>query len=124
MDRIRVSHASCDNLSIGLHVHVRNTGGTDGSHTVLLFVTPPPTISQEGRRGGVGGEPTKQLVDYRKVHLAAGTRQRVRFQLHVCKHLSIADQFGIRRIPIGNHTLHIGDVEHTISIQTSTINIP
>ncbi|KAI9196246.1 hypothetical protein LWI28_022269 [Acer negundo] len=45
---IRVSHTNCNTpSSFGLHIDVKNTGDTDGTHTLLVFSTPPgkcPTI--------------------------------------------------------------------------------
>lgn len=103
---VRVLHTKCGK-TVSLHIDVHNTGEVDGSHTVLLFSTPPA--------GAKSAE--KQLVGFQKVHVLAGSKQRVRMRLHVCKHLSRADEFGIRRIPIGEHTLHIGeDLKHPLSL--------
>ncbi|KAK9665811.1 hypothetical protein RND81_14G138100 [Saponaria officinalis] len=105
---VRVLHTNCDTPSISLHIDVKNTGELDGSHTVLVFSTPP----------GDTQVPEKQLIGFKKVHMLAGSQQRVRMNIHLCKHLSVADEFGVRRIPIGEHTLHIGDeVKHQLSLQ-------
>ncbi|EXB55743.1 Beta-D-xylosidase 1 [Morus notabilis] len=105
---VRVTHTDCNSLSLRIHIDVENNGPTDGTHTLLIFST-PPTHKWAAH---------KQLVGFQKVHLAAGSRQRVILGVHVCKHLSIVDQFGIRRIPMGEHTLHIGDdLKHSISFQ-------
>ncbi|KAJ7980341.1 Beta-D-xylosidase [Quillaja saponaria] len=103
---IRVSHTKCDALTIELQVDVKNEGTMDGTHTLLIFSTPPA-----GKWFA-----TKQLVGFEKVHVLAGSKQRVRVDIHVCKHLSIVDQFGIRRIPMGEHELHIGDLKHSIFV--------
>jgi hypothetical protein len=106
---VRVTHVNCNTPSLGVHVDVKNTGTMDGSQTLLVFSTPP-----------VGKWPqNKQLVGFEKVHVAAGSQQRVRIDIHVCKHLSVVDQSGIQRIPIGQHKLHIGDLEHSISLLTT-----
>lgn len=104
---VRVSHAKCSTLSMGLHIDVENTGTMDGTHTVMVFSSPP-----EGKWAT-----NKQLVGFQKVHVVSGGLQRVALDLHVCKHLSAVDQFGIRRIPIGEHTLHIGDLKHSLAIK-------
>ncbi|CAL0300950.1 unnamed protein product [Lupinus luteus] len=105
---MKVSHANCGALELGFHVDVKNEGSMDGSQTLLIFSKPP-----NGKWNSV-----KQLVSFHKVHVAIGSKQRVKFGVHVCKHLSIVDEFGIRRIPMGEHELHIGDVKHSISVQT------
>ncbi|XP_028781883.1 probable beta-D-xylosidase 2 [Neltuma alba] len=111
---IRVTHARCGNLSVSLHVDVKNVGSTDGTHTLLVFSAPP-----------AGGQwaPHKQLVAFEKVHVPAKTQQRVRLNIHVCKLLSVVDSSGIRRIPMGDHSLHIGDVRHSMSLRAQTLGI-
>ncbi|KAF6156969.1 hypothetical protein GIB67_039730 [Kingdonia uniflora] len=105
---IRVTHARCDQISVDVHVDVKNTGSRDGTHTLLVFSTPPKDH----------WAPHKQLVAFEKVHIPAGSQQRVRVPIHVCKFLSAVDKNGIRRIPIGKHTLHFGDhITHSISLQ-------
>lgn len=105
---IRVSHANCDALELGFHVDVSNEGSMDGTHTLLVFSKPP----------SAKWAPNKQLVGFQKAHVPAGSKQRVNVRVHVCDHLSVVDEFGIRRIPMGQHELHIGDLKHSISVQT------
>ncbi|XP_061344784.1 putative beta-D-xylosidase [Gastrolobium bilobum] len=105
---VRVSHANCGALEVGFHVDVKNEGTMDGTHTLLIFSKPP-----RGKWNAI-----KQLVSFHKIHVPAGSKQRVKVGVHVCKHLSIVDEFGIRRIPMGEHELQIGDVKHSISVQT------
>lgn len=108
-EAVRVSHASCDDtLEMEFHVDVKNEGSMDGTHTLLVFSKPPP-----GKWSQI-----KQLVNFHKTHVPAGSNQRLKVGVHVCKHLSVVDQFGIRRIPSGEHELHIGDIKHSISVQT------
>ncbi|PSR97910.1 Beta-D-xylosidase [Actinidia chinensis var. chinensis] len=110
---IRVKHTNCDTLSLGLHIDVKNTGHMDGTHTLLVFSTPP-----------IGKwAPEKHLVGFETVHVVAGGQKRVKVDLDVCKHLSVVDQFGIRRIQMGEHSLHIGDIKHSISLQMALDNI-
>ncbi|WJX79832.1 putative beta-D-xylosidase 2 [Trifolium repens] len=112
---IRVTHARCGKLSITLHVDVKNVGSRDGTHTLLVFSAPP--------NGGAHWVPQKQLVTFEKVHVPAKTKQRVKVNIHVCKLLSVVDRSGIRRIPMGVHSLHIGDVKHSVSLQAETLGI-
>jgi beta-glucosidase-like glycosyl hydrolase len=107
---IKISHTNCDKLSIPVDVDVKNNGGVDGTHTVLIYSAPP-----NGK-----WSTNKQLIGFEKVYVSAGSKHRVRFNVHVCNHLSVVDQFGIRRIPIGEHSIHIGDeIEHSISLQAN-----
>lgn len=108
---VRVSHTRCDGLSIPVHVDVKNVGDRDGSHTVLAYSTPP----------GTRWTPQKQLVAFEKVHVAAGGQVRVKLSVNVCKHLSFADEYGIRRIPIGEHSLQIGDLIHSVSLHAEDL---
>ncbi|KAF8387799.1 hypothetical protein HHK36_026456 [Tetracentron sinense] len=108
---IRVTHAKCNSLSVSVHVDVRNIGSKDGSHTLLVFSTPPAGH----------WAPHKQLVAFEKVHVAAGSQQRVRIDVHVCKYLSVVDKSGIRRIPMGEHGLQIGDLKHSVSLQAAAL---
>ncbi|XP_058738350.1 probable beta-D-xylosidase 2 [Vicia villosa] len=112
---IRVTHARCGKLSITLHVDVKNVGSRDGTHTLLVFSAPP--------NGGAHWVPQKQLVTFEKVHVPAKSKQRVRVNIHVCKLLSVVDRSGIRRIPMGVHSLHIGDVKHSVSLQAEALGI-
>ncbi|KAL0420110.1 UNVERIFIED_CONTAM: putative beta-D-xylosidase 2 [Sesamum radiatum] len=110
---IRVTHARCNRLSLVVSVDVRNTGSKDGSHTLLVFSTPPRGL----------GAPHKQLITFEKVRVAAGGQERVPIKIHVCKYLSVVDGAGVRRIPMGEHALHIGDIRHAISLEAQTLGV-
>ncbi|KAJ6972866.1 probable beta-D-xylosidase 2 [Populus alba] len=110
---IRVTHARCNGLSLGMQVDVKNVGSMDGTHTLLVYSRPPARH----------WAPHKQLVAFEKVHVAAGTQQRVGINIHVCKSLSVVDGSGIRRIPMGEHSLHIGEVKHSVSLQASILGV-
>ncbi|XVF80668.1 hypothetical protein PTKIN_Ptkin15bG0092700 [Pterospermum kingtungense] len=110
---IKVNHAKCNKLSVGLQVDVKNTGSKDGTHTMLVFSTPPAGH----------WAPHKQLVAFAKVHVPARSKQRVGINIHVCKFLSVVDSSGVRRIPIGLHNLHIGNVKHSLSLQAPTLGM-
>lgn len=105
---VRVSHSKCEAMNLALHMDVHNEGDVDGTHTLLVFSAP----------SGEKWAPQKQLVAFEKVHVLARTKQRMKIQIDACKHLSVADHYGIRRIPMGEHSLHIGDnIKHSISLQ-------
>lgn len=110
---IRVTHARCGQLSVAIHVDVKNVGSKDGTHTLLVFSRPP----------GWQWAPRKQLVAFEKVHVSAGTQKRVRVHIHVCKYLSVVDREGIRRIPLGHHSVHIGDAKHSFSLRPETLGV-
>lgn len=112
---IRVTHAQCGKLSITIHVDVKNVGSRDGTHTLLVFSAPPI--------GGGNWAPQKQLVAFEKVHVPSKAQQRVLVNIHVCKLLSVVDRSGIRRILMGEHSIHIGDVKHSVSLQAEALGI-
>ncbi|CAL1397358.1 unnamed protein product [Linum trigynum] len=114
---IRTIHSDCesDAMSLDLDVDVHNAGGVDGTHTMLVFSSPP-------KQGGEWSM-EKQLIGFEKVDLAAGSRKRVRVNVRVCKHLSVVDRNGIRRIPFGQHHVHIGELKHPISVQLSKLGV-
>ncbi|CAN6467854.1 unnamed protein product [Victoria cruziana] len=104
---VRVTHARCDGLFLNVHVDVKNTGMRDGSHVLMVYSTPPA-----GHQA-----PIKQLVAFERIHLQANAQQQVRFAIDVCKDLSIVDNMGIQRLPMGPHVLQIGDLRHPVSLQ-------
>lgn len=110
---IKVTHAKCSRLSVGIQVDIKNVGPSDGSQTLLVYSSPP------------AGQwaPQKQLVAFKKVHVPAGAKQRVSINIHVCKYLSVVDRNGVRRIPMGEHGLHIGGVKHSISLQAAQLGV-
>ncbi|KAH6799759.1 hypothetical protein C2S51_036243 [Perilla frutescens var. frutescens] len=110
---VRVAHASCKNLTLRVHVDVENTGSRDGTHTLLMFTSPP------------GGDwaPQKQLVAFDTVHIPAGRKQRLALGVRVCKYLSVVDSNGVRRIPMGEHGLYIGDARHAVSLEPQGLGV-
>lgn len=112
---IRVSNTNCDAINLGLHIDVENVGEMDGTHTMMLFASSPLT-------GGFAEE--KRLVAFEKVHVVAGAKESVKVNLDPCSHLSVVDRFGIRRIPMGEHSLHFGeDLKHTILLHNNVEEI-
>ncbi|PIM99534.1 Xylan 1,4-beta-xylosidase [Handroanthus impetiginosus] len=110
---IRVTHTRCNGLSLVVNVNVKNTGSRDGSHTLLVFSSPP----------AAHWAPHKQLIAFEKVTVPTGGLQRIPVKIHVCKYLSVVDGAGIRRIPMGEHALHIGDIRHAVSLQAQVLGV-
>ncbi|CAL9188073.1 unnamed protein product [Musa hybrid cultivar] len=98
--------AHCSGLQFDVHLKVQNSGGMAGSHTVLLFNTPP----------AVHNAPRKQLVGFEKVFLEPNESKNVAFQVDACRDLSVADESGNWKVPLGSHVLHVGDVTHTLTL--------
>ncbi|KAF2299679.1 hypothetical protein GH714_002360 [Hevea brasiliensis] len=98
---------TCQNLAFDVHLKVKNTGKIRGSHTVFLFSTPP----------SVHNSPQKHLVDFEKVSLDAQTVGMVQFKVDVCKHLSVSDESGSRKVALGEHVLHVGSLKHSFTVR-------
>ncbi|XP_075476213.1 beta-xylosidase/alpha-L-arabinofuranosidase 2-like [Primulina tabacum] len=98
---------TCKNVAFDIHVRVKNTGKTSGSHTVFLFSTPPE----------VHNSPQKHLLDFQKLHLTPQGEELVRFSVDVCKHLSLVDENGNRKVALGQHVLHVGNLTHTLNVR-------
>ncbi|XP_027106327.1 beta-xylosidase/alpha-L-arabinofuranosidase 2 [Coffea arabica] len=98
---------SCKNLGFNIHLRVRNVGTMSGSHTVLLFSSPP----------SVHNAAQKHLLGFQKLHLAPQTEGLVKFNVDVCKHLSMVDELGNRKVAVGEHVLHAGDLKHTLTVR-------
>ncbi|KAL3538612.1 hypothetical protein ACH5RR_001978 [Cinchona calisaya] len=98
---------SCNNLGFNVHLRVKNMGNKSGTHTVLLFSSPP----------SVHNAPQKHLLDFQKLHLTAQTEGLVKFNVDVCKHLSIVDELGNRKVALGKHVLHVGNLKHSLTVR-------
>ncbi|THG12178.1 hypothetical protein TEA_001089 [Camellia sinensis var. sinensis] len=88
-----VDEQSCRNLNFNIHLRVRNTGKMSGGQTVFLFLSPPK----------VHNSPQKHLMGFEKVFLSPQTEGLVRFNVDVCKDLSVVDEHGSRKIALGQH---------------------
>ncbi|KAJ1419910.1 Immunoglobulin-like fold [Sesbania bispinosa] len=84
-----------------------NMGKMSSSHTVLLFFTPP----------AVHNAPQKHLLGFEKVQLAGKSETLVRFKVDVCKDLSVVDELGNRKVPLGQHLLHVGNLKHPLGVR-------
>ncbi|KAG2301097.1 hypothetical protein Bca52824_029748 [Brassica carinata] len=100
----------CENTvgtAFEVHVKVRNGGDREGIHTVFLFTTPP----------AVHGSPRKHLLGFEKIRLGKMEEVVVKFKVDVCEDLSVVDEVGKRKIGLGQHLLHVGDLKHSLSIR-------
>lgn len=50
------------------------------------------------------------------MHVPAGGVARVEMRIGVCDRLSVADRNGVRRVPVGEHRLIIGELTHSVSL--------
>ncbi|XP_015963320.1 probable beta-D-xylosidase 6 [Arachis duranensis] len=109
VDYVRVDELqSCSSLSFSVHISVTNLGELDGSHVVLLFSRGPKVFE---------GSPEAQLVGFSRVHTTSYESTETSVLVDPCEHLSFADEQGKKILPLGNHILSLGDVEHTFLIE-------
>ncbi|KAL6517661.1 Endo-1,4-beta-xylanase 2 [Orobanche minor] len=104
---IDATEEGCKNLEFEVRVRVRNVGRFSGIETVLLYSSPPK----------VHNAPRKHLLAFRKVHLHPQEEGVVRFGVDVCKHLSVVDEKGDRRVALGDHILHVGSLTHSLNVR-------
>lgn len=108
LDYIHIDEVEyCDSLIF--HVSVTNNGDMDGSHVVMLFSRVPNFFK---------GAPEKQLIGFERVHTISYRSTETSIVVDACKHLSIANEYGRRILPLGKHTLMLSDIEHIVSIET------
>ncbi|KAL0387156.1 UNVERIFIED_CONTAM: Beta-xylosidase/alpha-L-arabinofuranosidase 2 [Sesamum radiatum] len=98
---------TCKNLGFDIHVRVKNVGQMSGSHTVFLFSSPPQ----------VHNAPQKHLLGFQKLHLGPQGEGLVKFNVDVCKHLSVVDEKGNRKVALGEHILHVGILKHSLNLR-------
>lgn len=103
---VEAEGAHCEGLAFDVHLRVRNAGERSGGHTVFLFSSPP----------AVHNAPAKHLLGFEKVSLEPGQAGVVAFKVDVCKDLSVVDELGNRKVALGSHTLHVGDLKHTLNL--------
>ncbi|GAA0172122.1 glucosidase [Lithospermum erythrorhizon] len=103
---LAVVDQSCENLAFDVHLKVKNVGKMGGSHTVFLFSSPP----------SVHNAAQKHLVGFEKVQLSPQAEGLVKFNVDVCKHLSMVDELGNKMVALGEHVLHVGDLKHSFNL--------
>ncbi|KAL8266968.1 hypothetical protein R6Q59_004312 [Mikania micrantha] len=107
-ETVEVGDGVCRNLGFEVVIGVKNVGEMDGSYSVLLFSYPPPWVHNI---------PQLQLLDFEKVFLGPQEVRLVRFQVDGCKHLSVVDEDGNRKVALGEHVLQVGDVTHSLYLE-------
>ncbi|RAL44437.1 hypothetical protein DM860_011714 [Cuscuta australis] len=101
-----VSH--CESLAFTMTVSVKNEGYRDGSDVVMLFSRAPRCYEQA---------PLKQLIGFDKVHVPTMGSVEVGMSVNPCERLSIVNEEGSRILPLGDHTLILGEKEYVISVE-------
>ena len=95
------AHVDHDQISasdkVNVSVDVKNAGAIAGDEVVELYVTRPD----------VAGAPIRALAGFTRVHLASGEQRTVSIPLRD-RELSIVDENGKRRIPVGTIEVWIG----------------
>ncbi|XP_072982163.1 beta-D-xylosidase 4-like [Typha latifolia] len=97
----------CENLAFDIHLRVKNSGSMPGSHTVFLFSSPP----------SVHNAPRKHLLGFEKVFLGPKGESNVVFKVDVCRDLSLVDELGNRKVALGSHILHVGNLKHSLTLR-------
>lgn len=100
--------ASCDSLKFDVQISVMNEGEMDGSNVVMLFSRLPKIFE---------GVTEKQLIGFSRVATTSFNFTDTSIVVDPCNHLSIASERGERVLPLGNHVLVLGDLEHIVSIE-------
>ncbi|KAK2989424.1 hypothetical protein RJ640_017679 [Escallonia rubra] len=98
---VDISTVDCPSLRMHVILELTNSGSSIGSHVMLVFVKPPKMV-------GFGGLPNIQLADFKRTQVESGKTEQVSFDINVCKHLSMVDPQGVRKLILGEHALIIG----------------
>ncbi|XP_017969436.1 PREDICTED: probable beta-D-xylosidase 6 [Theobroma cacao] len=110
LDSVHIDEVtSCDSLRFYVHISVTNVGDMDGSHVVMLFSRAPKIFQ---------GTPEKQLIAFDRIHTSSYRSTKTSILVDPCNHLSIANEHGERILPLGDHVLTLGDLEHSLSVET------
>ncbi|MFS8030369.1 putative glycosidase [Helianthus anomalus] len=105
---VEVSDNNCRNSGFEVVVGVKNVGNMAGSYSVLLYSYPR----------WIRNVPQTDLLDFEKVFLAPQQVTMVTFHVDGCRHLSVVDEDGNRKVALGEHHLQIGDVTHYLYLET------
>lgn len=103
---VSVAESQCENTAFDVHLNVHNAGNMAGSHTVFLYFTPP----------AVHNAPQKHLIGFEKVWVEGNGKGVVKFSVDLCRDLSVVDEVGNRKVALGAHTLHVGNLKHSLSV--------
>ncbi|KAK1302485.1 Beta-xylosidase/alpha-L-arabinofuranosidase 2 [Acorus calamus] len=104
---VKLLQDQCEDLAFDVELRVMNNGTMDGSHVVFLYSSPP----------AVHNAPKKQLLAFERVTLGAQREGVVAFRVDVCKDLGVVDELGNRKVGIGSHVLHVGNLKHSLSVR-------
>ncbi|KAI4328098.1 hypothetical protein L6164_020483 [Bauhinia variegata] len=99
---------NCNSLRFSVQISVMNLGDRDGNHVVMLFSRGPKVLD---------GSPDTQLVGFVRVNTISYKSTETSVLVDPCVHFSFADEYGKRILPLGDHTLTLGDMEHIVSIE-------
>lgn len=99
----------CNSLRFYVQISVFNNGDLDGSQVVLLFSQVPKSFI---------GAPEKQIIGFDRVHALAYRSVETSILVDPCEHLSIVNEQGSKILPLGDHTLMVEDLKHTLAIET------
>ncbi|KAL3525538.1 hypothetical protein ACH5RR_013910 [Cinchona calisaya] len=109
LDYIRVDNvAYCNSLRFHVQILVNNDGDLDGSQVGLLFSQVPKSFE---------GAPKKQIIGFDRVHAQSYKSAETSILVDPCQHLSIVNEQGNKILPLGDHTLIVEDMKHTLSIE-------
>jgi len=101
--------SSCNSLRFNVRISVTNVGDMDGSHVVMLFGRVPEVLK---------GTPGEQIIGFDRVYTSSYKSTETSILVDPCEHLSVADEQGKRVVPLGDHVLILGDLEHLVTIET------
>ncbi|GLT36719.1 hypothetical protein SLA2020_110800 [Shorea laevis] len=93
-----------------LMVEVQNIGDMEGSDVIIVYSKPPE---------GIIGTHFKQVIGFQRVYVSTTKRHMVSFTFNACKSLRIVDSAGYSLLPSGRHTIMVGDVATSISIDVA-----
>lgn len=99
---------SCDSLRFFVEITVTNIGDMDGGHTVMLFSRMTKVVK---------GAPKQQLIGFNRVHTGSYKSTATSILVDPCTHFSFANDYGEWILPLGDHKLMVGDIEHIVSIE-------
>jgi Fibronectin type III-like domain len=109
LDHVYIKDISaCNKLKFSVRISVFNHGGMDGAHTVLLFVRLKSNLTDY---------PVKQLIGFERVHTSVGKAVELEMLIDPCKHISVANKEGKRRLLLGAHVLMLEDMEQEFYIE-------
>ncbi|KAM1286510.1 hypothetical protein ACFX2J_000558 [Malus domestica] len=109
LDHLHIDEVtSCESLRFLVEIAVKNNGDMDGGHSVMLFSRVPKVVK---------GVPVRQLIGFNRVYTFSNQYTTASILVDPCTHLSFADEHGERILPLGEHVLMVGDIQHFVSVE-------